>query len=329
MLTGHTETLQSLSFDGPLAAWQGIVLGCILAALCFWTLFGVGRDARRKLGSVLFALRVVAIVVLVWLLLGPVRATTFRHFTPKSLAVVTDVSRSMNVVDPPDKQADLRWQSDGTTGSPPSLLSICDRAVSATALARDQLGWLLRNADPTSPNPASRAPLWKQRAGPPRRRSTSPRRFRSIARGGAGDAGPRACFPRQGGRLGPGRLRRRSNRLARAAGCVPPARARSRRARPLEKWHRQLVQSVRATRSARGPGCESPRGKQRGIVACRPAWNEILSRREKVDRLLKAGKTSWFSSRNGTRPHSAVRIRPANRRAGDERDAAERPRAQV
>ena len=60
MLTGQTETLQSFSFDGPLGAWQGIVLGCILAALGFWTLFGAGRNTRRKLGSVLFALRVIA-----------------------------------------------------------------------------------------------------------------------------------------------------------------------------------------------------------------------------------------------------------------------------
>lgn len=58
------------------------MLGLVLAGLGFWTLFGARRGARRGLSSVLFALRVVAIAVLVWLLLGPVRATTFRQFTP-------------------------------------------------------------------------------------------------------------------------------------------------------------------------------------------------------------------------------------------------------
>ncbi len=158
MLTGQTETLQSFSFDGPLAAWQGIVLGCVLAALGFWALFGAGRNTRRKLGSVLFALRVIAIVVLVWLLLGPVRATTTRHFTPKSLAVVTDVSQSMNVVDPPDKLLDLRWETQSAAGSSVDLLSTCDRAVSAAAL-HDQLGRLLQKGDRTSDNQRTRSSL--------------------------------------------------------------------------------------------------------------------------------------------------------------------------
>ena len=56
MLTGQTETLQSLSFDGPLAAWQAVALGCLLAGIGFWTLFGIRKDARRKLGFVLFVL---------------------------------------------------------------------------------------------------------------------------------------------------------------------------------------------------------------------------------------------------------------------------------
>ena len=299
MLTGHTETLQSLTFDGPLAAWQGIVLGGILAALCFWTLFGVRRDARRKLGSVLFALRVVAIAVLVWLLLGPVRATTFRHFTPKSLAVVTDVSRSMNVVDPPDKQADLRWQSDGTTGSPPSLLSICDRAVSAAALARDQLGWLLRNADPTSQTPRVRSAL--ETSG---RAATAAvhlaETFGRLLEEGQATLGPElvsrgkevasvlvASGVDQIGSLVP---RDASGPLVLDRDALDR----------LEKWHRQLVQSARSLGQLADRVANRLAESNGGSSAAAQRGTESLSRREKVDRLLTAGKTSWFSSRNGT-----------------------------
>ena len=52
----------------------------------------------------------------------------------------------MNVVDPPDKLADLRWQSESTAATNPSLLSVCDQAVSAEALARDQLASILETA---------------------------------------------------------------------------------------------------------------------------------------------------------------------------------------
>ena len=54
-MIGQTETLQSLSFDGPLAAWQGIVCGCILAAIAFWTLFGIRKD--RALQAACYSLR--------------------------------------------------------------------------------------------------------------------------------------------------------------------------------------------------------------------------------------------------------------------------------
>ena len=56
-MTPNSETVQSLSLDGPLAAWQGVVLGVILLALVGWTLFGVRRDARRKTSWVLLGLR--------------------------------------------------------------------------------------------------------------------------------------------------------------------------------------------------------------------------------------------------------------------------------
>jgi hypothetical protein len=294
MLTDQTETLQSFSFDGPLVAWQGIVLGCVLAALGFWTLFGAGRNTRRKLGSVLFALRVIAIVILVWLLLGPVRAMTTRHFTPKSFAVVTDVSQSMNVVDPPDKLADLRWETQSAAGSDVDLLSTCDRTVSAAALARDQLSGLLRRGDRSSGNQRTRSLL--QTAG--RAASAAVRLAETCSR----------QLEEKQATLGPELVSRGKEVLAplisssvdKIGSLAPrdssnPAPLDRDALDRLEKSHRQLVQSVRAIgqladrvahRLSEGNGGSPP---QRG--------GEILTRREKVDHLLKSGATTWLSTR--------------------------------
>jgi hypothetical protein len=67
----------------------------------------------------------------------------------------------------------------------------------------------------------------------------------------------------------------------------------------LERWHRELVQSVRAlgqladrvaNRLAESSG-KSPPAAGRA---------DVRSRREKVDRLLKTGETSWLAGREGT-----------------------------
>jgi hypothetical protein len=299
MLTGNTETLQSLAFDGPLAAWQGIVLGLILAALGFWTLFGARRDARRKLSSLLFALRVVAIVVLVWLLLGPVRATTFRHFTPKSLAVVTDVSQSMSVVDPPDKQADLRWQADRASGSAPSLLTVCDRAVSAAALARDQSEWVLKNIDRTSPTQRARSAL--ETAG--RAASAAVRLAETLGR--LLDKGEAAFGPELVTRgkevvsvlVGSG-VDKISTLVPRDAShaLVLDRDALDR----LEKWHRQLVESSRALGQIAGRVANRLAENDSGTTPTAVSGAEILSRSEKVDRLLKEGQKTWLANSKGT-----------------------------
>jgi len=299
MLTGNTQTVQSLSFDGPLAAWQGIVLGLVLAGLGFWTLFGARRGARRGLSSVLFALRVVAIAVLVWLLLGPVRATTFRQFTPKSLAVVTDVSQSMSVVDPPDSQVDLRWQAEPASGAAPSLLVVCDRAVSATALARDQSAWLLRNADHASPTQRARPAL--ETAG--RAGAAAVRLAETLGRlldDGQATLGPELVS--RGKEVASVLVASGVDKI----GSLVPRDA----SRPLvldrdaldrlEKWHRQLVESARVLGQLADRVAHRLAETNGGPAPSAARSMETLSRREKVDHLLKAGQTTWLASRKGS-----------------------------
>src|SRR5215212_2290975 len=100
MLT-NDEIVERLTFEGPLTLTQAVLIGCILAVLSYWTLFRVPPQARRKWAPLLLLLRLSAIAGVVWMLAGPVRVTTTRHITPKSLAIINDVSESMGVFDPP------------------------------------------------------------------------------------------------------------------------------------------------------------------------------------------------------------------------------------
>lgn len=299
-MTGQTETLQSLSFDGPLTAWQGIVCGCLLAAIVFWMLFAIRKDGRWKLRALLFGLRLGALAVLVWLLLGPVQETTIRHLTPKSVAVVTDVSQSMNVVDPPDKLADLRWQSQSTTNAAPSLLTVCDRAVSAAALARDQLSLVLRSGERTPELERVRASL-----------ETSGRAAAAAVR--LAETCSQLLDENQatmGSDLA-SRGKEVASSLAgsgvdRIGSLMPPDPSRKlvldRDALDrLEKWRRQLVQSVRALGQIADRVAHRVAEGNFGTPVAPARGAEILSRREKVDRLVKELEPSWLSGHGRTR----------------------------
>jgi hypothetical protein len=298
VMTEHTEALQRLTFDGPLAAWQAIGLGCILAALAFWTLFGVPRKARRKLAPVLFGLRVVAIAIVVWMLLGPVRATIYRRFTPKSLAVVTDVSRSMDVVDPPDKEADLRWQTAVGAGSSGSLLSVSDRLVSAAAMARDQLEWLLQNAARTAQPDRVRIRL--ETAG--RAASAAVRLSKTFGQSldtEQASLGPELCSRGKdlASALAASGIDQIGTLVPRNA-STPFALKRDALDR-IEQWHRELVQSVRALGQL-ADRVANRLAENGGGAPPAAAGSEVRTRREKVDRLLKTDEQSWLAGREAT-----------------------------
>ena len=190
----------------------------------------------------------------------------------------------MNVVDPPDKLVDLRWETPSETGSDAGLLSACDRTVSAAALARDKLAGVLRNVDRTSGDQQTRSSL--QTAG--RAASTAVRLAESCNH----------LLEQNQATLGPELVSRGKEVLAalissgvdKISSLVPrdssnpPPLDRDSLDR-LEKSRQQLVQAVRTIgqladrighRLSESKGGTPPR---RGA--------EILTRREKVDHLLR------------------------------------------
>jgi hypothetical protein len=296
----HTETLQSLAFDGVLSLWQGVLVGGLLAALAFWNLFRVPSDARRRIAPVLWLLRVSAIALVVWMLLGPVRQTIVRRTIPKSFAVITDVSHSMDAVDPPDKKADIHWAAATGADSASALLASCDKALAAAAMARDDLQWLLKNQA-------------NGQAGAPQ-----PERTRAKV-AAAGRAASTAVTLTQTvvHLLEEGRDAVGSDLIARGkdiAAALVAARVdqiaallSSDESRPilldrsaidaLEEWQTQLSRGVRALGQLSDRIAERLVETKAGSSSAAGRSGTAIARRDKVDQLLKAAEKSWSSNR--------------------------------
>src|SRR5439155_19828880 len=91
-------TVTRFGFEPHLAVWLIVCLGIGLLALSFWI---ARRDARfadkPKLTRVLFLLRAIAVLILLWILLGPTLVRTERKLRTKAIAILVDASASMGL----------------------------------------------------------------------------------------------------------------------------------------------------------------------------------------------------------------------------------------
>ena len=116
-----------------LPVWVLIMFAVALLALSYWM---ARRDSRfvdrRWLTGWLFALRTVAVIILLWILLGPTLVRTDRKFTRKAIAILVDASASMGLVDPPDGSGNVtRWRANAEEGM--------DEAAAALRAVQTQL----------------------------------------------------------------------------------------------------------------------------------------------------------------------------------------------
>lgn len=132
------ETLERFAFEGPLSPFWVVLLGLVLAVLFTTTLWFERRLTRKSLVPVFWCLRAVVLAIAIWMLLEPTRIKIERRSTPKSIAIVADVSDSMQAVDPPDEQEDVRWRAAGGWQEHNSLIALGDRTVAAMAAARGE-----------------------------------------------------------------------------------------------------------------------------------------------------------------------------------------------
>ena len=133
-----------------------VVFGSLLLVISLWM---ARRDTRfvdrPKLVWLLFLLRTVAILILLWMLAGPTLVTTLRKFTRKSIAVLVDTSASMGLVDVPDGSGNVtRWAA--SHGGDPRLRHV-DGAVATILAAQRQLERFGKLPDSTKDGTDARA----------------------------------------------------------------------------------------------------------------------------------------------------------------------------
>jgi len=134
----ETQTFQELVYAGDFSTGQLAAAGVallLIIALLFW------RESSRtsRWIMLLTALRVLAVLTVLWMLAGPTIITTTRHSRPRSIGILVDTSASMGVVDPAtEAAAAVRWAAAQRAGPAASVLVDTDGAAAVLTAARDR-----------------------------------------------------------------------------------------------------------------------------------------------------------------------------------------------
>ena len=138
-----TSEFEHIALDGPIG-----LAAAVTVCLCLLAVFAVALWRERRIlgerNTILFwLLRAATVATVLWMLLAPMKVRTETSTTRKAIAVITDVSGSMQTVDPPHPAEDLRWAiAGGVTDT--STLELADRATAAVGMA---LGYVDAAAD--------------------------------------------------------------------------------------------------------------------------------------------------------------------------------------
>jgi hypothetical protein len=132
-------TAERFVVDGPFGPPVAIAIGLILSLLFAWTL----RRESNVLGSrntlFFWVLRTIAVAVVLWMLLAPTQVLVETATTRRAIVFATDVSGSMQTIDPAGSSDDLRWAlARGDTESF-SVTREADQAVAALGIAFQKL----------------------------------------------------------------------------------------------------------------------------------------------------------------------------------------------
>lgn len=128
-------TAERFVVDGPIGPPIAIGIGLLLALVFAFTL----RREFSVLGSrntVLFwCLRTAAVSVVLWILLAPMKIRVETSTTRRAIVLVTDISGSMQTVDPAGSSDDLRWALSRSDVHSFSVTREADQAVAALGIA--------------------------------------------------------------------------------------------------------------------------------------------------------------------------------------------------
>lgn len=139
MPTTTTTNIEHIALDGPIGLAAAIVIGLLLLAVFAWSLWRERNILGRRNMILFWTLRTLALLTVIWMLLAPMNVRVETSTTRKALAVIADVSGSMQTVDPAGTSDDLRWLAAATDQQRYPLTQSADRALAALNVARQQL----------------------------------------------------------------------------------------------------------------------------------------------------------------------------------------------
>ncbi|MBL9134639.1 MAG: hypothetical protein JNK85_02160 [Verrucomicrobiales bacterium] len=147
----ETQTQTHFALEGFLPLWLLAVLGVVLLGAIVWLARVDRRAVDRAWPARIFpALRLVAVLVLLWILAGPTRVTTTQQYRTKTVAFLLDRSASMGLVDISDGSGNVaRWDAVQPNAAPSPLADL-DAAVSALRVHENQLRRLAASPDTLS-----------------------------------------------------------------------------------------------------------------------------------------------------------------------------------
>ncbi|MEZ6046069.1 MAG: hypothetical protein R3C11_10910 [Planctomycetaceae bacterium] len=122
----QVQVIREAAFEGPFSSWQVILIGLVIVALFTVTLFTEYRRSGKKIVWLFWGFRLLALSALLWMLLEPTLKTTIRQETRKTMAVVADVSESMQTIDPANPVQDERWDLAAQETSTPGEITLVD-----------------------------------------------------------------------------------------------------------------------------------------------------------------------------------------------------------
>ncbi len=136
-LTTELDPSEQLVFTGPIPLGWLIVLGLVLGGAVVGLAVWEARRSGKRIGLLVLPLRLGAVAVVVWLLAAPHAQRTIERTEQKSVALFSDASASMDLVDPPVRCAGgRRWEACDRGGAGDEGLASADAAVASMAMAR-------------------------------------------------------------------------------------------------------------------------------------------------------------------------------------------------
>lgn len=134
-----TSNLERFVLEGPIGFPVAIVIALVLLVL-FTISLGLERRILGRRYTVLFwILRATALGVAVWMLLAPTSVLVEISTTRKSVALLMDVSGSMQTIDPEGSSDDLRWAISQSPNEQFPATQAADQAYAAAGIAEKHL----------------------------------------------------------------------------------------------------------------------------------------------------------------------------------------------